>query len=206
MITVKKFIKQLNNTELGKGSTHDTYILIPQDVSIKGIFDRTENWIAFKDSAGGESIDLKNTEGREKRIVGLGEYYRRNDLAAGDEIILQRIVSGDDESFIVGFQKYENCLTIQRFKDNFEILTESKLPMAQKWSEIAEGFSIEYLREEHKRSDSPETTSLYRVLVGGKNIAGKYKNKDMIILKLQGNKVLEWKSTGWKQIEFEMEG
>ena len=48
MISIRRFVKQLNNTELGKGSTHDTYILIPQNVSIKGIFEKPEQWILFK--------------------------------------------------------------------------------------------------------------------------------------------------------------
>lgn len=31
MVKVVQVIKKLNNTELGKGGTHDTYVLIPQN-------------------------------------------------------------------------------------------------------------------------------------------------------------------------------
>ena len=34
-----QFIKTLNNTELGKGTTHETYILIPKKAEINDIFE-----------------------------------------------------------------------------------------------------------------------------------------------------------------------
>ena len=34
-----QLIKQVNNTELGKGGTHETYILIPQDLNVSDLFE-----------------------------------------------------------------------------------------------------------------------------------------------------------------------
>lgn len=205
MITVRRFIKQLNNTELGKGSTHDTYILVPQNVSIKGIFESPGQWISFQNIDSNETIDLKNTEGREKRVVGLGEYYRKNNLIAGDEVILERIIRDDKSLYRISCQKHSDYIVIQKFRDNFELLSEERLSMAEEWSNTVDGFSIRYLGEEHKRSDSPESTSVYRITIGGTDIANKYKNKDMVILKNNSNAITEWKSVGWKQVEYEME-
>ena len=47
-----QFIKQLNNTELGKGNTHDTYILIPNSIGvdeISDIFEKQDVDYTFKE-------------------------------------------------------------------------------------------------------------------------------------------------------------
>ena len=160
----------------------------------------------MKNQNNGFCSNLKNTEGREKRIVGLGEYYRRNNLVAGDEVILEKRTDNKHEQYIISCQKHSDYLVIQKFKDNFELLTDSKLRLAESWSDSTDGFSIKYLGEEHKRSDSPESTSVYQVVVGGVDISKKYKNKDMVILMKNDNVINEWKSVGWKQMEYEMEG
>ena len=36
---IVQMIKKLNNTELGKGGTHDTYVLVPNDLDISDVFD-----------------------------------------------------------------------------------------------------------------------------------------------------------------------
>ena len=46
-----------------------------------------------------EAVVVRNTVGREKRIVGLGQYYRSKDLSAGDEIVYERrVVNGEVDS------------------------------------------------------------------------------------------------------------
>ena len=71
-----QFVKQLNNTELGKGGTHDTYVLIPNELDITDIFTKANEPIEFRDLDNNEAVVVRNTVGREKRIVGLGQYYR----------------------------------------------------------------------------------------------------------------------------------
>lgn len=94
-----QFIKQLNNTELGKGNTHDTYILIPNSIGvdeIRDIFEKQDVDYTFKDKENVEySIDLKLTVHRENRVVGLGPYYRRKDLKAGDTILLEKRINNE---------------------------------------------------------------------------------------------------------------
>ena len=46
---IQQFIKSLNNTELGKGSTHEFYVLVPTKVNIIKIFDKTHTNPDFYD-------------------------------------------------------------------------------------------------------------------------------------------------------------
>lgn len=104
-----QFIKQLNNTELGKGNTHDTYILIPNSIGvdeIRDIFEKQDVDYTFKDKENVEySIDLKLTVHRENRVVGLGPYYRRKDLKAGDTILLEKRINNEKIEFLIDFKK-----------------------------------------------------------------------------------------------------
>lgn len=46
-----QIIKELNNTELGKSGTHETYIHVPQDLDVNDIFtknDEVENFVYKK--------------------------------------------------------------------------------------------------------------------------------------------------------------
>lgn len=87
---VVQVAKKLNNTELGKGGTHDTYVLIPNDLDVSDIFDEPNKPIEFVDKYTKEKVTIRNTVGREKRLVGLGQYYRSRDLYAGDEIVFEK--------------------------------------------------------------------------------------------------------------------
>ena len=46
MLKSIQLIKQVNNTELGKGGTHETYILIPQDLNVSDLFE--ENNVKYR--------------------------------------------------------------------------------------------------------------------------------------------------------------
>ena len=78
MVKVVQVIKKLNNTELGKGGTHDTYVLIPQNLDISDLFPIVNEQISFINKENGKIVNLRHTSGREKRIVGLGPYYNVN--------------------------------------------------------------------------------------------------------------------------------
>ena len=77
---IVQIVKKLNNTELGKGGMNDTYMLIPNDLSITDIFGELNVSIEFTDKYTGEKVGIRSTKGREKRIVGLGQYYRNKNL------------------------------------------------------------------------------------------------------------------------------
>ena len=78
-------IKKVNNTELGKAATHETYVLVPQELNVSDLFEELEKKYKFVDKVTNKTYELRLTSGREKRIVGLGPFYRDHDVFAGDE-------------------------------------------------------------------------------------------------------------------------
>lgn len=117
---VVQVIKKLNNTELGKGGTHDSYVLVPSELDITDLFVKLNEPVTFVDKSTAEEVVIRSTYGREKRIVGLGQYYRSRDLSAGDEILFERRVVGKRArawKFVFSMQKRNG--TIHRRRHHF---------------------------------------------------------------------------------------
>ena len=87
---VVQVIKKLNNTELGKGGTHESYIQVPQELEISDIFPEANMVKNFIYKQTKDIYNIRLTDSREKRIVGLGDFYRNNDVCAGDEVVLEK--------------------------------------------------------------------------------------------------------------------
>lgn len=203
---VVQFAKQLNNTELGKGGTHDTYVLIPNELDITDIFIKANEPIEFRDLDNNEAVVARNTVGREKRIVGLGQYYRSKDLSAGDEIVFERREINGSVEYKIGVVKHLDVLVFQKSKIGFEILTPDRLNMAKTWTDLSEDdFSIDFLCSAKKRNDSPDTTDYYDISVNGESLLDSYSGKDIGLISLEANKIKISSFYGWKKYEFETE-
>ena len=109
---VVQLIKQLNNTELGKGGTHDTYVLIPNELDIADIFEQPNTVYEFVNPETNEKVSVRNTVGREKRIVGLGQYYRDHDLSAGDSVVFEKRTSGNQVKYLIRTIKLTNSIVL----------------------------------------------------------------------------------------------
>jgi hypothetical protein len=204
-VKVIQLVKQLNNTELGKGRTHDTYVLIPNELDITDIFTKPNDPIEFHDVESMEKVVVRNTVGREKRIVGLGQYYRSRDLSAGDEIIFERRISDSKSEYRVTAVKHQKIIVFQKAKSGFEILTPERLNMAKLWGEQSDDeFCIDFLCSAKKRNDSPDTTEYYDISINGKSLLDSYSGKDIGIISLEENKVKINSSYGWEKYYFEM--
>ena len=104
-----QFIKTLNNTELGKGTTHETYILIPKKAEINDIFENEKINYKFICKNNNNEINLRlraTAKRKELRILGLGNYYRENKLNPGDSILLEKIINnGGSMSIVEGLKR-----------------------------------------------------------------------------------------------------
>ena len=68
-----QLIKQVNNTELGKGGTHETYILIPQDLNVSDLFEENNVKLPFRNSFhAGDSIRQFAFKQMQEEAIGLG--------------------------------------------------------------------------------------------------------------------------------------
>ena len=198
-----RLVKQLNNTETGNGNTHESYILIPSDLDVSDLFETRDEPIDFYDLSSGELFQIRKTVGRETRIVGFGDYYSMYDLAAGDEIILEKVIKKDSIEYTITNFKNKNSIVAQKLGQNFEILR--GIGHQVEWHNIDNSFSVEFVEKKKKRSDSPVMTDIYKLIVKGNDIDYKYKYQNMVILDLENNKVNDRKSYAWKKYVFEME-
>ena len=58
---VWQLVKKLNNTELGKGGTHDTYVLIPNNLDISDIIGTINEQCDFVDKSTGQHVKIRKT-------------------------------------------------------------------------------------------------------------------------------------------------
>lgn len=200
-------IKKVNNTELGKGATHETYVLVPQELNVLDLFEELEKKYKFIDKGTNKTYDLRLTSGREKRIVGLGPFYRDHDVFAGDEMLFEKRVktSGDIEYF-VSVNKF-NSIVFQKKKNAFAVLTPERLvPLLNKEFEDLGGrrIQISFLGEFKMREDSPDLTKLYDISLNGKSLSGEYSNNQMFEIVSDGTRVEMRPFRPWKKYVIEV--
>lgn len=183
---IVQLVKQLNNTELGKGGTHDTYMLIPNEVDISDLFSKPNEIIKFTYKKNGEEVSIRHTIGREKRIVGLGQFYSKYDVCAGDEVLLEKRITGDKICYFIDLKKKTNVVVFQKLKNGFEVLIPERLDMLNEkiYTEGNELLEVEYLGEQKKRADSPDVTKIFGLKINGNSIADNYAAKEIIEIEL----------------------
>jgi hypothetical protein len=170
---VIQFIKSLNNTELGKSGTNETYVLVSKNVKgIENLFDTTNrkpSLINLKN--GGIISSVHITDGGEFRINGLGDFYRVNNTNAGDEIIFER----RDNQFYINLHTKTNTIVFQKNSKGFEVLNIDRLKGSSFANVIYNGNSgkleISFKVSDKKRRDSPTNTDFYTL---------KYNNTDLL--------------------------
>ena len=125
MITVTQYTHFPNNTELGKGNTHECYILVPNRYDLSNIFP-TGVEVSVVDVNTQKTYLLKSALGREFRINQLGQFYRDHDVHMGDEIVFTHIKGENDEKVYISVHKY-NRVIINLGKNDAEIINVERL-------------------------------------------------------------------------------
>jgi hypothetical protein len=148
---------------------------------------------SFKDKNSDKKYTIRLTWGRDKRIVGMGPYYRDYDVLAGDRVLLEKNIQSNGEfNYYISFQRSIDTAYFQKVKNHFEALDSDKASAfvgMQFLSADGDSVKIEYYGEIQKRKDSPIMTKVYDVIVENQNIQGNYQDRDMIALKLQDGKI-----------------
>lgn len=201
---VLQFIKSLNNTELGKGGTHETYVLVSKYVKdIEKLFDISNHKPVMINLKNGGVLDTVHiTSGREFRINGLGDFYRENNANAGDEIIFER----RNNIFYVNILTKENSIIFQKNSKGFEILNLDRLKKSSYNNVIFNNkigeLEITYKSSDKKRSDSPSKTDFYSLKFNGLELLNKIKNNEYFELAISQNKSVLKKNLVWQFYEF----
>ncbi len=204
---IDKYIKILNNTELGKGTTHEYYVLVTGGYNVDNVFDSFINGSSvFVDKIDNTNIDnIRKQTGRETRIVGFGPYYRKYDLNAGDLLVLERIKNTDQSiSFYLSNIKKTNNLVLQKVGNKgYEILTQNlavTYPLIVSsclLNDVNQNIEIRFKQSVRKRSDSPEPTDFYDIVIDGSpyNIG----DKEMCELTIEQDRKIFKKLKTWNK-------
>ena len=203
-----QLIKQVNNTELGKDGTNETYILIPQDLNVSDLFDENNVKYNFIDKNSLKEYKIRLTSGREKRIVGLGPFYSDKNLSAGDKVLLEkRVFENGEAQYYISLQRASNTVFFQKVRNYFESMTtENVTHVLDKEFSNNDGVSIkvEYYGEIQKRTDSPTKTKVYNIFVGDNNIQSDYQDRDMIGLQYSDKRIKLIESKQWEKYVVEV--
>lgn len=130
------FIKRLNANELkiGTAAMHDRTITVPAAVDVSELFTATS-------TASSQSLTLfyrtKNTiytpsraktrfeitsSNNQKRIYGLGDYFKQVKALPGDEIIIERVINKGTDNYYIDYRPRHVVLFSKLKNDMFEIL------------------------------------------------------------------------------------
>ena len=212
---VQQFIKSLNNTEIGKGGTHEFYVLVSKKVeNIENLFDSSNRQPMFINLINGGILDSVHiTTGREFRINGLGDFYRNNNVNAGDEVIFERRDDGTKTEFLINLNIKKNSIIFQKNSRGFEVLNSDRLSLLISDSiyqndVIYKGssglFQIEFKESSKKRSDSPDETDFYSITFNGRDILDDLKSNEYFEFSNSTiNKTLK-KVVVWQSFEFNL--
>ncbi|GAA4270437.1 hypothetical protein [Hyunsoonleella aestuarii] len=212
---VQQFIKSLNNTEIGKGGTHECYVLVSKKAeNIENIFDASNHKPIFINLKNGRIVDSVHiTTGREFRINGLGDFYRTNDVNAGDEIIFERRDNGPKTEFFININTKENTIIFQKNSRGFEVLNLDRLNSLLKSDKYQTEvnyngrngvFEIEFKESAKKRSDSPVATDFYSISFNDQDILNDLKNNEYLELSYStSNKILK-KVVVWQEYSMKL--
>lgn len=203
-----QLIKKVNNTELGKGGTHETYVLVPQDADVSDLFVELDKKYAFIDKMTGKIHELRLTSGREKRIVGLGPFYREHDVSAGDEVLFEKRFSlNGSEQYFITVNRFLDTVVLQKKRDAFAVLTPERLnSILDKELEdnLGKKVEVKFCGEFKLRGDSPDTTKLYDIFLEERRINAQYANNDMMEIFVKEDKVTIRCFRPWKKYYMEV--
>ena len=211
---IQQFIKKLNNTELGKGNTHECYVLVSSKAPMMNEFFDDQNLRPnfHQVSQNSNSINsIHITKGRELRVNGLSEFYANNNACAGDEIMFERRDINGKTDFFIDLKTKNNILTFQRNAKGFEALNIDRLNdklinnmyvLQCDYDNSNCELTIQFKESAKKRTDSPELTNFYQILVNGVDIVNDYRNNDYLELEDLGANLVFKKVNVWQKYEF----
>ena len=176
-------IKQLNNTELYRKGTKDSYIRIPNNVDWKVIFNKSNEFQCFMDKRDGEVFEIRHRErdvngNIEHRYDKLGDYYRKYGFNAGDAILFERRSSLDNDEYYIDHVKF-NSIFMLKSRRGFELLSGDLNSINKHDNNII----INEIGWFKKKANSKNETLFYDLLIDGKSQITNYSHDDMIEIK-----------------------
>jgi len=174
-----QYIHRPNNTELGKGNTHETYMLIGADIDLTTLFPIGVE-VSVKDSKKDVTYPLMSSSGSEFRVNKMGPIYRDYSMCEGDEVWITKVFGDSDETPInIEIKTYNRVLmTVSSGGATF-----GDLERLSSFGDKDKGYNIpltcngkssvldvSFKESKKKRSDSPIDTDFYSVVFDGEAV------------------------------------
>lgn len=176
MTKIIQYIHRPNNTELGKGNTHENYLLIGKDYDLADIFPNGMD-IALEAVDSGKEYTVRAAVGNEFRINQFGQLYRDYNVCEGDEIIITVVDNSNSRNYNIRVNKYNRLLLSQGSKGctvgNIERISDlgdkiNGYVLNATMNDVEGTLEIIFDEAKAKRSDSPDLTDYYSVSFDGK--------------------------------------
>ena len=203
-----QYIKSLNNTEIGKGRTNESYVLVSKSVKgIENLFDSPNRRpILINLKNGGVLNSVHITVGNEFRINGLGDFYRDNNVNAGDEISFERREENNETKFFINLLTKTDIVIFQKNSKGFEVLNSDRLQVLSYnnvyYNNNLGALSIDFKESSKKRADSPVDTDFYTLKFNQIDLLNDISSNEYFELTTANNRNVLKKVLIWQFYEF----
>lgn len=181
-LRITQYTHSPNSTELGQGTTHETYLLISKEVQLSEMFPPKVE-VNVLDNIIKKTYTLKAAEGREFRVNQMGDIYRDYGVMPGDEIRFTMVSSNRGKSIYFQVKRY-NRVVFDISAKGCEISNEERLigfksenayVLPIRYANGIQEARIEFVGKQKKRNDSPIETAFYDLKIDGNSLPnGRY--------------------------------
>ena len=181
-LRITQYTHSPNSTELGQGTTHETYLLISKEVQLSEMFPPNVE-VNVLDNITKKTYTLKAAEGREFRVNQMGDIYRDYGVMPGDEIRFTMVSSNHRKSIYFQVKRY-NRVVFDVSAKGCEISNEERLidfnsenayVLPIRYTNGRQEARIEFVGKQKKRNDSPIETAFYDLKIDGNSLPnGRY--------------------------------
>jgi len=195
---ITQFIKQLNRTEVGEGPTNDSYAAIPKEV--EDILKRLcpPGRLSVTDIPSGlvyndgniRLVDTGPSNNDQIRISGLGAFFAKNSVSAGDKFIFEIHSENEENKYFIGLEKRSHVIMFQRYTgkcDGMDILNLDRFkincirgvfPMRTFYQGKEKKVEVIFKYDKKKKVTSPDKTAFYDIKADGYSILSDFDYQD----------------------------
>lgn len=206
---IVRFLKKLNNSELGYGNVHQSYIRVDKNINLDDFHftpSKNEVFVYRPENKEYKNIHFERYD-NETRLAGFSQFFRDFDIKAEDYFIIESVQQENDIKYFLDFEKNDNiiCFHKDKLRTAFEPLTETKVSLIENKVFCLDGneFKIRFKLAAKKRNDSPSETKFYDLLSNNSLIFDLI-DDEYIELKISNNNIIIQKRVAWKKYSIEI--
>ena len=199
MRKILEYIHRPNQTEIGIGSTHDAYLLLPPKLAGSEMFVEGEEE-AFLHIASNTKVVLKAikymTGSKDFRLTKFGDVRNQLNIECGDELVFRRELGSTPSVPTLETHHFPKVMLYpfsHYSKDEYVVVHSHRIPnwnatgetiLKVRYKGTFQQIRFVYIGEKKKRADSPKTTAAYKIFIGstllseGEDYCISFKTKD----------------------------